>query len=368
MSTSSAIDKQKRHRIKDHRVGSRKHGNSSRKEVSRQDVTSQDPPSEAFKIASNGTRSTSAALSDIVQRDIEAPASIAPRPSDHSPQAIDSLALSAAQQKGKGCATSAHPVSGDTLPCSRGDTAKQAIVIEDDAASVHLPTRDQRDSSQAEERRGGPSPLALETHSTMVEERPAGEEGVLKQLIQIITAQGQTSKVYRDANAALPKHFPLTSSAGHVAAAAPYRRLPCAMESNPDTSYDNESRRQELRAHYIQRIADLEKYCRPGHNWGIGDVTPYFDKLARGIHIAQRRRYQKWLADLEASHVSKILLYCYCNEAEDGDMIGCDGDRCKKQWFHFQCAGIVDPPEEEKWFCRDCIDKQDQMILHGTRD
>lgn len=36
------------------------------------------------------------------------------------------------------------------------------------------------------------------------------------------------------------------------------------------------------------------------------------------------------------------------------DMIGCDG--CD-QWFHFQCVGMLRPPnEKDDWFCKKCVD------------
>lgn len=48
-------------------------------------------------------------------------------------------------------------------------------------------------------------------------------------------------------------------------------------------------------------------------------------------------------------------LYCYCRAAYDeaSEMIGCDGDNCQIEWFHFECVGILVAPKG-KWYCPEC--------------
>ncbi|CAA7267979.1 unnamed protein product [Cyclocybe aegerita] len=46
-------------------------------------------------------------------------------------------------------------------------------------------------------------------------------------------------------------------------------------------------------------------------------------------------------------------LYCYCNRISFGEMIACDNESCEKEWFHYGCVGLTEPPEGE-WFCEDC--------------
>lgn len=36
--------------------------------------------------------------------------------------------------------------------------------------------------------------------------------------------------------------------------------------------------------------------------------------------------------------------YCYCNRASFGEMVGCDGEDCKRQWFHLGCVGLKSAP------------------------
>ena len=46
--------------------------------------------------------------------------------------------------------------------------------------------------------------------------------------------------------------------------------------------------------------------------------------------------------------------YCYCGGPEDaGDMIACDDDECKLQWYHLHCLKIQRVPKG-KWFCPEC--------------
>lgn len=45
--------------------------------------------------------------------------------------------------------------------------------------------------------------------------------------------------------------------------------------------------------------------------------------------------------------------YCICNQVSYGDMVGCDNEDCMKEWFHYACVGITEPPNG-KWYCPDC--------------
>ncbi|KAL0088308.1 hypothetical protein J3Q64DRAFT_1725028 [Phycomyces blakesleeanus] len=50
--------------------------------------------------------------------------------------------------------------------------------------------------------------------------------------------------------------------------------------------------------------------------------------------------------------------YCYCNQVSFGDMVACDGENCEKEWFHYACVGLVEPPAG-KWFCSECLAAED---------
>ncbi|CAG2112663.1 unnamed protein product, partial [Medioppia subpectinata] len=48
--------------------------------------------------------------------------------------------------------------------------------------------------------------------------------------------------------------------------------------------------------------------------------------------------------------------YCICNQVSYGDMVACDNEDCQKEWFHYGCVDITQPPKG-KWYCPDCSDK-----------
>lgn len=54
-------------------------------------------------------------------------------------------------------------------------------------------------------------------------------------------------------------------------------------------------------------------------------------------------------------------LYCFCQRVSFGEMIGCDNDDCKYEWFHWSCVGITSPPkDDEVWYCPDCSPKMEK--------
>jgi len=46
--------------------------------------------------------------------------------------------------------------------------------------------------------------------------------------------------------------------------------------------------------------------------------------------------------------------YCYCMKPSYGDMVACDNPRCPREWFHFECVGLVSKPKGH-WYCPDCL-------------
>ena len=67
--------------------------------------------------------------------------------------------------------------------------------------------------------------------------------------------------------------------------------------------------------------------------------------------------------------------YCYCGDVSYGDMVACENDnvglsvfcvfnlcvhlltldQCEREWFHFVCVGLKEPPGRRvKWYCPDC--------------
>ena len=38
--------------------------------------------------------------------------------------------------------------------------------------------------------------------------------------------------------------------------------------------------------------------------------------------------------------------YCYCDGISYGEMVGCDGDSCSREWFHLKCVGLQKAPSK----------------------
>ena len=47
-------------------------------------------------------------------------------------------------------------------------------------------------------------------------------------------------------------------------------------------------------------------------------------------------------------------IYCYCQNIEDGEMIGCDNQNCQYKWFHLRCVYLDKAPKSKLWYCPDC--------------
>jgi hypothetical protein len=37
--------------------------------------------------------------------------------------------------------------------------------------------------------------------------------------------------------------------------------------------------------------------------------------------------------------------YCYCDQVSYGEMVACDADGCKREWFHLGCVGPKNAPK-----------------------
>lgn len=46
-------------------------------------------------------------------------------------------------------------------------------------------------------------------------------------------------------------------------------------------------------------------------------------------------------------------LYCFCQSVSYGEMVACDGENCKYEWFHYTCVNLKEPPKGA-WYCPEC--------------
>ncbi|GMM38171.1 histone acetyltransferase [Saccharomycopsis crataegensis] len=52
-------------------------------------------------------------------------------------------------------------------------------------------------------------------------------------------------------------------------------------------------------------------------------------------------------------------LYCFCRQVSFGEMIACDNNKCRYEWFHYKCVGLTAEPTG-KWYCPDCAKKMEK--------
>jgi len=79
--------------------------------------------------------------------------------------------------------------------------------------------------------------------------------------------------------------------------------------------------------------------------------------------------------------------YCYCNGVSYGEMVGCDGKECQKEWFHLECVGLEKAPGRNgklvlgfrgfgamltkallpvKWYCDECKENLKDKKFNGS--
>lgn len=49
-------------------------------------------------------------------------------------------------------------------------------------------------------------------------------------------------------------------------------------------------------------------------------------------------------------------VYCFCQKLSYGEMVGCDNEDCRYQWFHLSCVNLK-PPLPDQWYCPECAPK-----------
>ena len=81
--------------------------------------------------------------------------------------------------------------------------------------------------------------------------------------------------------------------------------------------------------------------------------------------------------------------YCICDGPSFGNMVGCDGENCAREWFHLECVGLAAPPGKKgespqkirsfmdvtdewvsssvKWYCDECKENlKDSKFRNGN--
>ncbi|KAE8901946.1 hypothetical protein PF005_g26121 [Phytophthora fragariae] len=118
-------------------------------------------------------------------------------------------------------------------------------------------------------------------------------------------------------------------------------------------------------------VASVRSKSSTASSGGLKDkTTPAVSKSSSGGSSSSRKRSVAEAAvpvvAAPAANAQPVLLasedlpidpnepiYCSCRRVSFGQMVGCDNDDCKYEWFHFSCVGLTDQPAG-KWYCQDC--------------
>ncbi|KAI8973039.1 hypothetical protein BDB01DRAFT_450314 [Pilobolus umbonatus] len=135
-----------------------------------------------------------------------------------------------------------------------------------------------------------------------------------------------------------------------------------------DQKIDLTKRMYDLVSRHIERIdsqmakSDISEAdwmgARKGDSWKMEDLlrkraSPHHESVRKRILHSSRPNpaLGGLLPELEID--PNEPKYCYCNQVSFGDMVACDGENCEKEWFHYACVGLSEPPVG-KWYCQDC--------------
>ncbi|KAL3861843.1 hypothetical protein ACJMK2_007857 [Sinanodonta woodiana] len=75
---------------------------------------------------------------------------------------------------------------------------------------------------------------------------------------------------------------------------------------------------------------------------------------------------QAALEPINVAHQPSEPVWCFCQDAEYGQMVACDDQNCKFQWFHFGCVGITSKPKGKR-FCPECIQSCSQSRINKVK-
>lgn len=95
---------------------------------------------------------------------------------------------------------------------------------------------------------------------------------------------------------------------------------------------------------------DSKRRKTDGETWEEEKVSP------RQSTPTGNRRASNKTSSRGARGKDEEPVYCYCQQVSYGEMVGCDGPDCKREWFHLPCIGLSSPPKGQ-WFCEDCAAK-----------
>ncbi|XP_070502285.1 inhibitor of growth protein 1-like [Chironomus tepperi] len=69
---------------------------------------------------------------------------------------------------------------------------------------------------------------------------------------------------------------------------------------------------------------------------------------------------------IQEEGITDETTYCICQQISYGEMIFCENDGCKIEWFHFSCVDLTAKPKG-RWFCPQCRGDKPNVINKNLR-
>ncbi len=78
-------------------------------------------------------------------------------------------------------------------------------------------------------------------------------------------------------------------------------------------------------------------------------IEPHYDPKPK------KKKDKKTYTETQLGEIREV--YCFCRTYKEGNMIECENPFCKFKWFHFECVGISQAPDD-MWYCKDCVESR----------
>lgn len=139
------------------------------------------------------------------------------------------------------------------------------------------------------------------------------------------------------------------------------REALAARKQTKDDEYNSSSSKKESTPN-PEKKKRTRKDPVPNINLPIQNSTKNFNVVSQPKEVPKSATPQPKTKKVKTTkdENSNEPTYCYCNQVSFGEMVGCDGDDCKREWFHLPCIGFKHPPKG-KWYCDDCLIKQKKL-------
>jgi len=98
-------------------------------------------------------------------------------------------------------------------------------------------------------------------------------------------------------------------------------------------------------------------------SWSLKSLARDRPSGSQGLASSNATRDEPTDDELDESDDRK---YCICKRVSYGDMVACDNESCKLEWFHWSCVGLKSEPVGT-WICPICIKAGKQKSMQQNQ-